>query len=117
MQVNGVVVAVFAAPEAVVASAADVYGAHCPTEVAGDVEAVVAVWCFAWDTVIGGVGVCQCQRCVGLSVLLEEPLWLDHGWSAFDVLITFIVGEPERVVGREPWTEIVQPSLRFCWRE
>ena len=62
MQANGVLIAVFAAPEAAVASAADVYGAHCLTEVAGDVEAVVAVWCFAWDTVIGGVGVCQCQR-------------------------------------------------------
>ncbi len=93
VQANGILVTGSAAPEAVVASTADMYGAHCLTVLVGDAEseAAVAVWCLAWNAVIGGVCVGQCKCCVVLKVLLEKPFWLHHVWATFDVMSTVFV--------------------------
>ncbi len=98
MKTNRIIVAVFAAPEAIVASIAYVHGAQG----AGDVEDVAAVWAFARGSAKGGglrVAYDHCR--MALDVLLDKPFWLLHDRTTFRLECAVLVAESQRIVGHQ----------------
>jgi hypothetical protein len=98
VKTDRLIVAVLAAPEAIVASIAHVHGAKG----AGGVEDVAAVWVFARGSAKGGGLRVANDHCrMAHDVLLDKPFWLLYDRTTFRLEHAVLVAESQRIVGHQ----------------